>query len=136
MTTAMVEAIEAIRTRGGHRVWQWGGRWSTPDYMHVEVVASPAELATGIDGGVQIASTKEDWMTSDEAEKLLLGINHHLVVVLPGEFAKLGGRLDALEREWDAPAGGNKGEAARTEIDKLRRDMRRVGTKLGFEAES
>lgn len=48
MPMAMVEDIEAIRTRGGHLVWQWGGRWSTPDYMHVEVVASPAELATGI----------------------------------------------------------------------------------------
>lgn len=48
MPPAMIAGIEAVRTNDGLRVWSWGGRWSTPDFMHFEVVASPAELAHGI----------------------------------------------------------------------------------------
>lgn len=50
MPPAMVAAIKAIKTKGGHRVWGWGGDYSrNKDAMHFEVVASPGELATGID---------------------------------------------------------------------------------------
>lgn len=50
MPMAMVRAIEGIRTRGGHVVWRWGGRYAVnKDAMHYEIVASPAELALGID---------------------------------------------------------------------------------------
>jgi len=50
MPPAMRDAIKAIRTRGGHLVFRWGGDYSgNKDAMHFEVVASPAELATGID---------------------------------------------------------------------------------------
>lgn len=57
MPRAMVEAIEDIRTKGGVRVWRWGGDWNDddrqndPNYdaMHFEIQASPAELAAGID---------------------------------------------------------------------------------------
>jgi hypothetical protein len=45
---ALVADIEAIRTNNGAQVWYWGGHFSTPDYMHFQVCASPAELANGI----------------------------------------------------------------------------------------
>lgn len=57
MSKTMIADIRAVRTKGGHEVWRWGGDWdanpATPhtkyDAMHFEVVASPAELALGID---------------------------------------------------------------------------------------
>lgn len=60
MPLAMVEAIQEIRTTGGVRVWKWGGDWDhrpdTPhtvyDAMHFEVIATPDELAAGIDRSI------------------------------------------------------------------------------------
>jgi hypothetical protein len=50
MPGPMVAAIKSIKTKGGHRVWGWGGDYArNKDAMHYEVVASPAELRTGID---------------------------------------------------------------------------------------
>lgn len=50
MPVAMVEAIKGIRTKGGARVFRWGGDYSSvKDAMHYEVVASRTELSTGID---------------------------------------------------------------------------------------
>jgi hypothetical protein len=57
MPTGMVDGIQAIRTVGGLPVWRWGGDWddnpetgeNAYDAMHFEVVASPEELAAGID---------------------------------------------------------------------------------------
>jgi hypothetical protein len=57
MPTAMIGDVCRILTKGGHRVWRWGGDWdgnpATPhsnyDAMHFEVVASPAELTLGVD---------------------------------------------------------------------------------------
>lgn len=49
MPKAMIREIKAIRTTSGAQVWRWGGDYSgNKDAMHFEVVASPAELATGI----------------------------------------------------------------------------------------
>ena len=49
MPFGTIEAIEGIRTASGVQVWRWGGRYSNnKDAMHFEVVASPAELARGI----------------------------------------------------------------------------------------
>lgn len=49
MPREMVNAILAIRTKGGHEVWGWGGNYRrNKDAMHYECVASPQELATGI----------------------------------------------------------------------------------------
>lgn len=48
MPRKMVDEIEAIRTTAGLPVWEWGGDWRTPDTMHYEIAASPAELAAGI----------------------------------------------------------------------------------------
>lgn len=50
MSPAMIEGVRRIRTRGHHPVFRWGGDYRTvKDAMHFEVVASPDELATGID---------------------------------------------------------------------------------------
>jgi hypothetical protein len=50
MPKAMVAAIKAIRTVNGKQVWRWGGDYvGNKDAMHYEVVAHPADLATGID---------------------------------------------------------------------------------------
>lgn len=51
MPRAMVDEITAIRTHGGLPVWRWGGSYhGNKDAMHFEIVASPAELAAGIQG--------------------------------------------------------------------------------------
>lgn len=55
---AMVRELTGIRTNDGVQVFRWGGDWDgrpdTPqsnyDSMHVEVVATPAELEAGIAG--------------------------------------------------------------------------------------
>ena len=50
MPAPMVAAIKAIRTKGGAPVFRWGGDFrSVKDAMHFEVVASPRELASGVD---------------------------------------------------------------------------------------
>ena len=50
MPPEMVADVRQIRTQGGHPVFRWGGDYrSVKDAMHFEVVASPAELAEGID---------------------------------------------------------------------------------------
>lgn len=53
----LIAAICRIRTRGGVRVWRWGGDFngdpeqpdSVYDSMHFELQASPEELGSGID---------------------------------------------------------------------------------------
>lgn len=57
MTRVMTDAVCAIGTVDGVQVFRWGGDWDgrpeTPhsnyDSMHFEIVATPAELARGID---------------------------------------------------------------------------------------
>ena len=72
MPRPMVEAIEAIRTKGGARVFRWGGDWDdnnrqddgSYDAMHFEMQASPAELRQGIDwntvSAARVAPDEED----------------------------------------------------------------------------
>jgi peptidoglycan hydrolase-like protein with peptidoglycan-binding domain len=50
MPQKMVAAIKTIRTAGGATVFRWGGDYkSVKDAMHFEVIATPRELAAGID---------------------------------------------------------------------------------------
>lgn len=52
MPRGMCDEITALRTNNGCRVWEWGGNWSgNKDAMHYEIDCSPADLATGIQGG-------------------------------------------------------------------------------------
>lgn len=61
MSSDLVEDILAIRTRSGMQVFRWGGDWdgdpatkhSNYDAMHFEVIATPEELATGIQSGTE-----------------------------------------------------------------------------------
>lgn len=49
MPKAMVEAIEAIKSVSGHKVFEWGGRWwNIKDPMHYELDIYRAHLTTGI----------------------------------------------------------------------------------------
>lgn len=51
MPRSMVEAIKAIKTNSGARVWGWGGDWrGNKDAMHFEVICSPRDVASGIAG--------------------------------------------------------------------------------------
>jgi hypothetical protein len=47
---AAVKRITAIRTNSSStRVFGWGGYWSSKkDYMHLEVLATPTQLAEGV----------------------------------------------------------------------------------------
>ena len=68
MPFGMIEAIEGIRTAGGVQVWRWGGRYSNnKDAMHFEVVASPAELARGIQS--QTTTNTERLIVTPEDER-------------------------------------------------------------------
>ena len=68
MPIGMIEDIEGIRTAGGVQVWRWGGRYSNnKDAMHFEVVASPAELARGIQS--QTTTNTERLIVTPEDER-------------------------------------------------------------------
>jgi hypothetical protein len=68
MPIGMIEDIEAIETVGGVQVWRWGGRYrGNKDAMHFEVVASPAELARGIQS--QTTTNTERLIVTPEDER-------------------------------------------------------------------
>ena len=68
MAIGMIEDIEAIETVGGVQVWRWGGRYrGNKDAMHFEVVASPAELARGIQS--QTTTNTERLIVTPEDER-------------------------------------------------------------------
>jgi D-alanyl-D-alanine carboxypeptidase len=61
MPWQMIRAIESIRTVDGHQVFGWGGRYSgSKDAMHFEIVVTPAQLARGIRGGVDMPLSDAD----------------------------------------------------------------------------
>lgn len=41
---AFIRDMEAIRSANGRQLFQWGGRWRTPDAMHWQVGGTPAEV--------------------------------------------------------------------------------------------
>jgi peptidoglycan hydrolase-like protein with peptidoglycan-binding domain len=61
MPPAMIAATKAIRTAGGVQAFRWGGDY--PDFkdaMHYEIVASPPELAAGIDWSTVVAGPPDN----------------------------------------------------------------------------
>jgi hypothetical protein len=87
MPRGMVNEILAIRTNSGDQVWGWGGNYSVhKDAMHFEVVASPAEIASGIRGGggvgtvVSIPQPPKELFTMGQYEAL----NDKLDIVIGG----------------------------------------------------
>lgn len=71
MPLRMVEAIERIRTVDGVQVWRSGRYWGTPDPMHYQINASPAELASGIDWTTVPGNTPEDNNTDPEDDSMM-----------------------------------------------------------------
>lgn len=62
-TPAQVEAVRAIRTNNGKRVFMWGGNWvSVKDYMHWEIDVAPSDLAKGINPATILGGSEEDQM--------------------------------------------------------------------------
>jgi hypothetical protein len=86
---------------------------------------------------------ENDEMTEVQAEQLerilalALNTDHLAVVEIPDRLTALEKRIAELEREFQPPGStDNKGQAIREELDMLRRDMRKIGEKLGFKSES
>lgn len=61
MPRGMVNEITALRTNSGAPVWGWGGNYSSiKDTMHYEIVCTPADLATGIKGGISARTLTDE----------------------------------------------------------------------------
>lgn len=43
------QRAEQLRTKGGAKVFKWGGYWSYADPMHFQICATPSQLSVGID---------------------------------------------------------------------------------------
>ena len=90
----MVDEIKAIRTNNGVNVFRWGGDYSgNKDAMHYEIVASPAEIATGIATGSQPIPTPEDEMASSYLRLNQPGDPNHGRVEV----------IDDFNRRWISP---------------------------------
>lgn len=66
--------VEALETVSGASVFQWGGRWGTPDAMHWQIDCSPADLATGI---------KETSMLRPEVEQFVNDLYDRMAELYP-----------------------------------------------------
>lgn len=79
MPKAMRDDLHALRTRSGAPVFRWGGDWdrdprtghSYYDAMHWEIVATPAEIATGI------LDPNEPPEEEDDMEAIVIAIYAH-----------------------------------------------------------
>jgi hypothetical protein len=95
MTPEMIADIEAIKTKAGVQIFEWGGSWpSRKDCMHFELDVSPDELAAGVDfatvkgwdetmplAGALIALPAEEPSTSLTTSDVL---NPHVVIAREG----------------------------------------------------
>lgn len=69
---ALVDDVLAIRTVDGIQVWGWGGNYTDApkDWMHFEIVCSPAQLARGIKtSSTSVTPTDEEFVMDAAATK-------------------------------------------------------------------
>ena len=118
MTPEMIAAVNAIRTRNGQQVFEWGGDWNTvKDAMHFEIALTPKELGAGIDWNTveqpdhNVASIIKDDPVHDEGPAsglpaivegkspsyLVIGDKGPLVKALQTSLTSLGSWLGAID---------------------------------------
>lgn len=110
MPSAMIADIKAIRTKNGKQVWRWGGDYSgNKDAMHFEIIASPADIATGIDpktvkGSVVTPPKKVGFRPGDSGAgvKFLQGMLNILAKYRINAKGKAGGAQIPLNGKYDA----------------------------------
>lgn len=87
MPREMVDAILAIRTNNGVRVFMWGGYWDgNKDAMHYDIVCEPVDLATGINWKTVIGFEPEpqpELPEEDDVKNLLFHIPTERYAELP-----------------------------------------------------
>lgn len=101
MPRQMVEAILAIRTNSGARLFGWGGNYrNNKDAMHWEIVCDPADLRSGINwntvagSATPISGPKEDPDMNIDMES----------VPPKGTVDKNGKELNRITKSIDSPA--------------------------------
>jgi hypothetical protein len=94
MTPQMIADIDAIKTKGGVKIFEWGGSWAShKDCMHFELDLSPDELAAGVDtssvkGWGEAPVAMEEAIPSELEVTSIVGVaamsNPHLVIARNG----------------------------------------------------
>lgn len=94
MPMIMIRKIEGIKTKGygGVQVFRWGGRYVTiKDAMHFEIMASPTELASGIDMGTGTPDEPTTWPTIRKGSaqtKAVKALQKMLDIDVDGDFGQ------------------------------------------------
>ena len=113
LTRSQVEAVEALKTRSGARLFRWLG-WDIGDSMHFQIDCTEADLSSGIVG-------QEDVMTPEQEAKL-----DKVLAALP----KLDEALRAIEKlpigVWAAQPSGNDEKSAFQTILRAKRNTDKI----------
>jgi hypothetical protein len=103
LPAALVRDIESIRTNSGAQVWFWGGHWDRPDYMHIKIEASPAEIASGIRRGIgsQLPQPVDDeeFTMDAEARQVIAALQHDVSEIKKGQLV-MQAKLDEAGQDW------------------------------------
>lgn len=115
-TAAQFNAVTAIRTNSGHRVFAWGGQWRDPgqDYMHWYVIAPISALKSGIDYSTVstniIPQEDDDYMKRGDRGPRVGVVQERLLdlgYALPkfGADEDFGGETEDAVRDWQEDVG-------------------------------
>lgn len=121
-TAAQVGAIRQILAEL-RWVVRWGGDFSPPDEMHFEIVGTAAEVAYVAN---RIRNIEEDPLMPFTFDDLVAAATRGAAAALRSEGVS--GAADAAHSTVD--------DGIDKQIKMLRRDMRKIAEKLGFEPES